>query len=312
MSGPPVGPGALRLRLATGPVSWGVDFADAPGNPPWPEVLDEIAASGFAGTELGPVGYLPEEPAALRAAIEGRGLSVGGSFVFQPLHDPARRAEVLAVTRRTCAAIAAAGGRHLVVIDLVSAARAATAGDPDAAERLTGAGWEELVAGIEAVRALAVDGYGLRPVYHPHAGSHVEFLDEIERLLDSVAIDLCLDTGHSAYAGIDPVALYERHAARVPYLHLKDVDPGVLARVRADRDGFWTAIDRGVFCPLGRGTVDFPGLARALARTGFDGWATVEQDRVPGSGAPLADVVASRRYLEQAGLGDTDVADPRD
>jgi inosose dehydratase len=295
----------VRLRLATGPVSWGVDFADAAGNPPWEHVLDEIAASGFSGTELGPVGYLPEEPIALRGAIDARGLSVGGSFVFQPLHDPARRAEVLAVTRRTCAAIAAAGGAHLVVIDLVTPERAATAGDSAAAQRLDDAGWQALVDGIGTVAELAAGEYGLRPVYHPHAGSHVEFLDEIERLLSSLPIDLCLDTGHSAYAGFDPVALYERFAARVPYLHLKDVAPAVLAGALADRVGFWDAIDRGVFCPLGHGLVDFPGLARALERTGFDGWATVEQDRVPGSGAPLADVVTSRRYLEDVGLGDT-------
>jgi inosose dehydratase len=295
----------VRLRLATGPVSWGVDVADAPGNPPWEDVLDEIALSGFTGTELGPVGYLPEEPVRLRAAIESRGLSVGGSFVFQPLSDPAARDAVLAVARRTCAAIAAAGGAHLVVIDLVSPERAATAGDPDAAVRLDEAGWAALVDGVAAVAELAAFDYGLRPVFHPHVGSHVEFADEIERLLDSVAIDLCIDTGHSAYAGVDPVALFERRAPRVPYLHLKDVEPTVLAGALAERIGFWAAIDRGVFCPLGQGMVDFPGLANALERAGFDGWATVEQDRVPGSGAPLADVVASRRYLEGAGLGDT-------
>jgi inosose dehydratase len=295
----------VRLRLATGPVSWGVDFADAPGNPPWEDVLDEVALSGFAGTELGPVGYLPEEPVALRSAIESRGLRVGGSFVFQPLADPAARATVLAVTRRTCAAIAAAGGAHLVVIDLVVAERAATAGDSDAAERLDDAGWAALVEGVDAVGKLATRDYGLRPVFHPHVGSHVEFADEIERLLASLPIDLCLDTGHSAYAGVDPVTTFERFAARIPYLHLKDVDPAVRAGALADRAGFWAAIDRGVFCPLGRGMVDFPGLAAALEDAGFDGWATVEQDRVPGSGAPLADVVASRRYLEGAGLGDT-------
>jgi inosose dehydratase len=294
----------MRLRLATGPVSWGIDFADDPANPPWEVVLDEIARSGFRGTELGPVGYLPEDPAALRAAIDARGLAVGGSFLFQPLHDPGRRAEVLAVAQRTCRAIAAAGGEHLVLLDLVSPERAATAGRTEDARRLDAREWAGLLGAVRAVAAVASD-HGLRPVFHPHAGSYVEFADEVQRLLADDPIDLCLDTGHSAIAGIDPVALLHRHAARIPYLHLKDVDAAVLAGARARRLDFWAALRAGVFVPLGRGMVDLPGVAAVLQATGFDGWATVEQDRVPGSGTPLRDVVASRHHLEAIGLGDS-------
>ncbi len=296
----------MHLRLATGPVSWGVDFADDPGNPPWDVVFDEIAASGFRGTELGPIGYLPHDPVELRATIDDRGLAVGGSFVFQPLHDPRERAAVLEVARRTCTAIAAAGGGFLVVLDLVSPERAATAGRTRDARRLDDGEWHDLVAGIDAVAAVAT-AFGLRPVFHPHAGSSVEFEDEIERLLASHPIDLCVDTGHSAFAGVDPVALYLRHAPRVPYLHLKDVDSAVLDVVRAEGRDFWGAIRAGAFVPLGEGMVDFPGLAVALQSSGFDGWATVEQDRVPGSGSALADVIASRRYLAGIGLRDAAV-----
>jgi inosose dehydratase len=293
----------MHLRLATGPVSWGVDFADGPGNPDWRHVLDEIAASGYRFTELGPVGYLPTEGGALRGVLEERGLSVGGSFLFEPLHDAERRAAVLAQARRTCTAIAAAGGGFLVVLDLVSPERAATAGRPQDARRLEEAEWAVLIDGVRAVAAIAGE-FGLEPVFHPHAGSYVEFEDEIERLAADDPIGLCIDTGHSAYAGVDPVALYLRHADRVPYLHLKDVDPAVLARVADERMDFWVAIAAGVFCPLGQGMVDFPALAAALSASSFDGWATVEQDRVPGGDSPLGEVVASRRYLARVGLSD--------
>ncbi len=134
---------AARVQLATGPVSWGVDFADAPGNPDWRLVLDEIAASGFRATELGPVGYLPEDEPSLRRALDERGLVVNGSFLFQPLHDPRRREQVLAVARRTCAAIAAAGGRFLVVLDLVDPERPrppAVATSPRACRKRAGRG----------------------------------------------------------------------------------------------------------------------------------------------------------------------------
>ena len=116
------------MRLATGPVTWGVDFADAPANPPWAHVLDEIAASGLGALELGPVGYLPEDADTLRAALASRGLEAVGSFVFEDLHTPANADAVLATARRACAAIRAAGGTVLAIIDRPDEERAATAG----------------------------------------------------------------------------------------------------------------------------------------------------------------------------------------
>ena len=288
----------MTVALATGPVSWGVDFAGSPDNPPWPEVLDGIAAAGFDGLELGPLGYLPEDPGRLRAELGGRGLAVAGSFVFEPLHDPDRRAATLAVARRTAALVAATGGRHLVIIDLVSPARAATAGRPAEAPRLDRDGRRALLRAIREVAEIAFDA-GLMPAVHPHAGTYVEFADEIEAVAE--VAPLCLDTGHLAYAGLDPCALYERLAGRVALLHLKDVDPTVLASVAERGAGFWEAVAAGVFCPVGQGCVPFAALARALDERGFDGWATVEQDRVPG-GDPVADLIVSRRALEGLGV----------
>lgn len=294
----------MTVRLAGGPVSWGVDFADSPTNPPWPLVLDGIARAGLGWTELGPLGYLPDDPGALRVELARRELRVAGSFVFQPLHDPTRHAEVLDVARRTCRLIQSTGGRHLVVIDLVTAERVATAGRCDDARRLRGAEWEALVDGVGTVAAMARDEFGLEPTLHPHAGSFVEFQDEVDALLQAVDLGLCLDTGHCAYAGEDPVATYERWPQRVGYLHLKDVDPGVRRRVQAGNLDFWQAVAAGAFCPVGRGVVDFEALEAALERHGFDGWATIEQDRTPGAmGDPVADLLASRRYLESVGIG---------
>ena len=298
----------MTVRLATGPVSWGVDFADAPSNPPWAQVLDEVERSGFRLLELGPVGYLPEDPPTLRRELARRGLEATGSFVFQPLHERRRLTEILAITRRTCAAIAAAGGRFLVVIDLVAPERVATAGRSDVARRLELPAWRALVDGVRAVATVAALEFGLQPVFHPHAGSYVEFADEVERLLAALPPDLvglCLDTGHCAYAGIDPVAFYARHAGRVPYLHLKDVDPVVHRRVVEGGLDFWQAVTAGVFCPVGLGAVPFAALARELERRGFDGWATVEQDRdARRPGPALPDVIAGRRHLESVGLAE--------
>jgi inosose dehydratase len=279
----------MTVRLATGPVSWGVDFAGAPGNPPYADVLDGAVAAGFRWLELGPLGYLP---AAAAPELDARGLGITAGFVFEPLHDPDRLGDVLAAAEATAMRVADAGGRFLVVIDAVSPERAATAGRSGAAPRLRGRAHAALMRAIDAV-AEAARARGLRPVVHPHAGTHVEFADEIEPLVE--VAELCLDTGHLAYAGIEPVAAYREWAGRVPYLHLKDFDPERLA------GNFWGSVRAGAFRPLGEGVVDLPALAAALEEHGYDGWAVIEQDRDPGlPGDPVADLIASRLHAERA------------
>ena len=286
----------MALALATGPVTWGVDFADAPGNPPWEQVLDEIAASSLRALELGPVGYLPEEPSALREALGSRGLRAVGSFVFEDLHDPAREAAILDIARRACAAIRAANGTVLVIIDRPDDLRAATAGRSSAARRLDEADWAAMIATIDGIATIAAH-HGLEPVVHPHAGSYIEFEDEIDRLMDDTAAGLCVDTGHAANAGIRPEALIARYGARGRHIHIKDVDPAPAAGL-----GFWDAIAAGVFCPIGAGVVDFAAVVAALDAGGYDGHATIEQDRVPGSGTPLDDLAASLAALAAQGV----------
>jgi inosose dehydratase len=273
------------LELGTGPVSFGVDFADAPGNPDWRTVLDGISAAGYRWTELGPLGYLPDQ---LAPELAARGLGLTAGFVFEPLHDPSRHAAATAVARAVAERVAQLGGRFLVVIDAVSTDRARTAGHADAATRLDR---DQAAAMRSVIREIGIvaEAFDLQPLLHPHAGTHIEFEDEVEPLLD--AMELCLDTGHWLYAGQDPVRAFERWADRIPYLHIKDLD-----RTRRN-GGYWTAVREGVFRPIGTGDLDVPALLQALERHGFARCAIVEQDRVPG-GDPVADLIAGRHYLE--------------
>lgn len=293
------------IQLGNSPTSWGVDFPDAAENPPWQQVLDGIVAAGYAVTELGPVGYLPDDPKQVGEELRERGLTVAGSFVFQPFHDPNALDRVLGVVRATCALISAVGGRYLVVIDEVSSARAETAGRSGDAPRLEGAARDRFLDAVRSGAAIAVEEFGLRPVLHNHAGTYLEYPDEIEAALEQVEADLlglCIDTGHAAYAGIDPANFFETHHERVEYFHFKDIDRDVHAKTLAEPLDFWSAIAAGIFCPLGSGIVDFARLADVLRGHGFDGWATVEQDRDADSGSPVDDAIASRTYLEQIGM----------
>ncbi|HEX5498108.1 MAG TPA: hypothetical protein VFX03_02735, partial [Thermomicrobiales bacterium] len=82
------------IRVANAPVSWGIlEFEGLPAKTySWSEVLDEIAATGYAGTELGDYGFLPADPIRLRAELDRRGLTMLGAFVPVAFANPGAHA----------------------------------------------------------------------------------------------------------------------------------------------------------------------------------------------------------------------------
>lgn len=295
----------MRLRLANAPTSWGIEPPDPPQDPPWETVLAEIAEAGYEGTELGPLGYLPDGSAALREALAVNELRLAAGVAMLPFSVRAEHEQIAEHVRSTCGLLRAGGASTLILIDALGEDRVGTAGRPDAAPRLGDAGWTALVDGCRRAAELAAE-VGLDAVFHPHVGTHVEFEDEIERLLaelDPGLVGLCVDTGHSVYAAVDPVALIRRHSERLGYVHLKDVDAGRISSARRQGWSFPEAVAHGLFRPLGTGCVDFPAVAAALEAAGYGGWATVEQDRVPdGSTTPLEEARASLAYLRTVGI----------
>ena len=296
----------MHLSIGNAPCSWGVEFADDPRNPTWTHVLDEAHAAGYTGIELGPLGFMPEDPAILGPALAERDLTLIGGVLFRPFHDPAQWAQVQDAALRTCRALSAHNAKRLVLIDSISPRRAPTAGRGAEAERLKGPERTGFLDRIKSVAKLGAEEFGLQVTMHAHAAGFVEFEDELEDVLNAVEpslLGVCLDTGHSEYAGFDPVAFYSRHSDRVSYLHFKDIDPNIRRRAIDERIGFYDACGAGLFCNLGEGVVDFLALKTALSTAGFSGWGTVEQDRDPtGVRSTLADARANLRYLQKIGL----------
>lgn len=295
----------MTIKLANAPVSWGVDYPNDAKNPPWPKVMSEIAEAGFAYTELGPYGYYPPDPVRLMEEFNRRGLTVTAAFVFQELHDPSKRDHVLGVAEKTIRLLSAIGGRHLVTIDHISKSRMATAGRPDKAERLDRIRQRHMIDMIRRIAELA-HSFGIEPVIHQHAGCYIEFEPEVEAILDRIPkseVGLCLDTGHMAYAGIDPVAFYRSHASRVHYFHFKDIDPKIHHDVVSNSIPFLDAVAMKVFCPMGRGVVDWKAMAIETQRNSYEGAATIEQDIDPLiSLKPIEDARASLVYLRSVGF----------
>ena len=219
------------------------------------------------------------------------------------MHDRSRHDDLNAITEIACARIAALGGKFLVVIDMVSHERGATAGRGGVAQRLEGQGYEDLLSGIRQACGIAIK-HGLTPVLHQQSGSYIEFEDEVERMLaDTVndGLQLCIDTGHFIYAGIDPVRFLAEHRDRTSYFHFKDINPEVHHKVLSDGVAFFDAISLGVFCPVGQGMVDFAALATEIET--FDGPGTIEQDRdFRATTTALEDAKASLDFLRGIGI----------
>ncbi len=296
----------MPLRIGAAPCSWGVEFPDDPNNPPWEQVLDEAKEVGYGGIELGPVGYMPEDSSVLGDALGSRGLELVAGVVFRPFHNPDRWDDVIDGVKRTAQSLTAHGAGRMVFIDSIAPARAPFAGRSGAAPRLQGADLRSFIERLTVASKIGHEEYGLSVSIHAHAGGYIEFEDELDAALDAIDEDLlkvCLDSGHCAYAGFDPVAAYKRLAARIDYLHFKDVDLKVRKHVVDERIGFYDACAQGVFCNLGRGCVDFEALKESIDATGFDGWATIEQDCDPaGETSPVDDARINLEFLRSVDL----------
>lgn len=290
----------LGGRVAGAPISWGVCEVPGWGHVlPIDTVLGEMASLGLRSTELGPPGFLPEDPQALREVLAGYRLTLVGGFLAVVLHDRALLEATLAQADRAAAQMAAAGGEVLVL--------AAATGLDGYDERpvLSAQEWATLVETCARIEQIAA-GHGLRTCLHPHVGTHVERKDEVEAFLRDSALPLCLDTGHLLIGGTDPLDLATTHAARISHVHLKDVDAAIADRVRAGEITYMQGVQQNMYTPLGAGDVPVAEIVRTLEAAGYTGWYVLEQDTaLPADSRddavkPLQDTRASLAHLAAA------------
>ncbi|NUK97095.1 TIM barrel protein [Streptomyces lunaelactis] len=272
-----------RIRVGSAPDSWGVWFPDDPQQVPWQRFLDEVAGAGYEWIELGPYGYLPSDPPRLTEETSRRGLKVSAGTVFTGLHHgPAVWEKTWAHVSDIAALTRAMGAEHLVVIP--SFWRDDKTGRVLEDSTLTPAQWRDLAAQTERLGREVRERHGLKIVVHPHADTHIDSEENVSRFLDATdpdLVSLCLDTGHYAYCGGDSVKLIETYGERIGYLHLKQVDPEILAEVVADEVPFGPAVGRGVMCEPPAGVPALEPVLAAAQALDVELFAIVEQDMYP-------------------------------
>lgn len=295
----------MDIKIGSAPDSWGVWFPSDSKQTPWNRFLDEIVEAGYEWTELGPYGYLPTNLGQLRSELEKRKLKVSATFVMKALEDSALWPEIEQEVLGAGELLAQLGAKFMVLID--DTHTNLFTGEPIAPARLEPAGWKKLIDTTHRVAEIVRERFGLTVVFHPHADTHVEYEDQIERFLEDTnpaTVSLCLDTGHHAYRGGDPVRFMRRHHERIPYLHLKSVYRHLQQKVEAEKIPFAKAVGMDLFCEPSEGAVDFPAFRDVLREINYSGFAIVEQDMYPAPfDKPLPIAARTRSYLREIGLG---------
>ncbi|HIG48558.1 MAG TPA: hypothetical protein EYQ20_19765 [candidate division Zixibacteria bacterium] len=295
----------MNIRIGSAPDSWGVWFPDDPKQTPWQRFMDEVVKAGYNWIELGPYGYLPTNPTILQTELDKRNLKVSAGFVMGSLEDHSVWPEIEAQLTGAGELLAELGAQYLVLID--GTYSDLFTGEQIEIKRLDDDNWRRLIDTTHRVADM-IDGlYDMKLVFHPHAETHVEYEDQVERFLsdtDPDRVSLCFDVGHHAYRDGDPVAFMRKHHARIPYLHLKSVEPTLQKKVEEEGIPFATAVAMDMFCEPSRGAVDFMAFRDLLIELDYDGFAIVEQDMYPTPfDKPLPIAKRTRAYLQEIGLG---------
>lgn len=288
----------IQSRLSAAPISWGV--CEVPGWGkllPADRVLTEMRSVGLDSTELGAPGFLPDAAEGVLEVLGRHGMTLVGGFVPLALHDPAQRAEALAQAEAAAALFERCGADRFVTAAVMDQAWSPPVPLDDAQ-------LGHLVEGLSAVDEIC-ERHGLIQALHPHVDTVVETASDVARVLEASDVRWCLDTGHLAIGGVDPVQFARDFADRVVHVHLKDVDLAV-ARQVADRElSLLRGVQEGLFRNLGAGDVPIDEVIMELERSGYHGRYVLEQDTAitgeeptPGTG-PVEDVRASMEFLRK-------------
>jgi inosose dehydratase len=276
----------MPVRLGISPIGWSNDdLPELGGDTPLNVCLAEARLAGYEGIELGH--KFPRDPGVLRPILEGHGLSLISGWYSGRLLERSVRAEMTAIGPH-CTLLVAMGCSVLVYAETSGSIAGDRRHQLSSRPRLGASDWRDFGTRLTKLADdLSRRGIGL--VYHHHMGTVIESEAEIDRLMTVTGdeVGLLLDTGHAAYAGVDPAALIRRHADRIKHVHCKDVRPEVLARVRATDASFLNSVLDGVFTVPGDGCVDFAGVLAELAAADYNGWLVVEAEQDPARAPPL-------------------------
>ena len=298
------------IKIANAPCSWGVLEFELEGKAPdYIQVLNEIKETGYEGTELGDWGFMPTDPVKLKSELDKRSLIMLGAFVPVLLKDKTQHADGINIAVKTAKLMSSAGYKNAFIV--LADNNGSIPGRTNNAGRITPEmglnkkEWKIFCDGANELASKVKEETGLRTVFHHHCAGYVETPDEINTLIENTdpsLVGLVLDMGHYKFGGGDPIEALKKYSERIWHVHFKDCDENIAQKSRQNNWDYFRSVKEGVFCELGKGSVDFKSITNELAKMKFNGWIVVEQDVLPGMGNPKECALRNRNYIKSIGL----------
>lgn len=298
------------MKIANAPCSWGVlEFGLDGETDNYSKVLNEMKNTGYQGTELGDWGFMPTNPSHLKKELDDRSLNLVGAFVpvnfvnekehEQGINEALKIARLLQKVDPDNAKIVLSDDNGK------SRDRTLFAGRIQSGHGLSASQWKTFATGVEKAAYRILNDTGLNSVFHHHCAGYVETPAEIEILLNLTNPDyvsLCFDTGHYAFGGGDPIEGLRNFSDRIDHVHFKDWDRSIFHETEMKNWDYFEAVENGIFCELGKGSINFGAVKNELHKQNYSDWIVVEQDILPGMGEPKESARRNREFLKSIGL----------
>lgn len=294
-----------KVKLGIAPIAWtNDDLPDLGGENTFEQCVSEMALAGFTGSEVG--NKYPKDPDILKKALELRGIEICNqwfsSFLLtKPFEEVEKKFRAQLAFLKTM-------GAGIIGVSEQSHSVQGMQDTPIFGHKyvMNDAEWDIFCKGLNRLGKIAADEYGICLTYHHHMGTVVQDEDEVERMMeetDKKYVSLLFDTGHFKYCGADPLKMVEKYAGRIRHVHLKDIRPEVVEKVKKEDLSFLEGVRQGTFTIPGDGCIDFEPVFRVLEENGYEGYMVVEAEQDPAKADPLEYAIRARKYIsEKTGL----------
>ena len=292
-----------KVKLGIAPIGWtNDDMPDLGAENTFQQCVSEMALAGFTGCEVG--NKYPKDTAVLKKALELRGMQICNAwFSSFLLTKPYEEVEADFIKHITF--LKEMGAKVVGISEQSYSIQGTDKPIFEAKYVMNDAEWDVFCKGLNRLGKTAKD-MGIALTLHHHMGTVVQTQAEIDRMMENTdpeLFSLLFDSGHLAYCGEDYMSVLKKYAKRIKHVHLKDIRPEVIAKVKAEHLSFLQGVRLGTFTVPGDGAIDFGPIFDVLAENDYEGYVLVEAEQDPAIANPLEYAIKARKYIaEKAGL----------
>lgn len=293
-----------KVKLGIAPIAWtNDDMPDLGKENTFEQCVSEMALAGYTGSEVG--NKYPSDPVVLKKALDLRGIQICNQWFSSFLTtQPYEETEKAFIAQVKC--LQAMGSKIIGVSEQGHSVQGQLETPIFGCKYIMNdEEWDKVCTGLNKLGKIAKE-YGITLTFHHHMGTVIQDPDEVERLMagtDPEYVNLLFDSGHFTYCGADPLEMVQKYSSRIKHVHLKDVRPEVVEKVKAEKLSFLAGVRMGAFTVPGDGCIDFDPIFKVLEDAGYEGYMVVEAEQDPAKANPLEYALKARKFItEKTGL----------